>query len=199
MKNKFQYLIMAGMLIPAVFAGCTGDGARPENPSGLTVRLYACGMDSGGGPEQETGDGYRIDNVTAYRFAEGYLQEIMAPVSQDGDRYMFLPETADGMLYVLANASGISALESIRPGLDEEEFLSIDAAVPEMTADGVLMSGSMRMDGSTGALGLTRSAARLDVASRMKGAGPLRFGDRTERQGHDMARQGISGRIGWRF
>ena len=169
MKNKFQYLIMAGMLIPAVFAGCTGDGARPENTSGLTVRLYACGMDSGGGPEQETGDGYRIDNVTAYRFAEGYLQEIMAPVSQDGDRYMFRPETADGMLYVLANASGISALESIRPGLDEEEFLSIDAAVPEMTADGVLMSGSMRMDGSTGALGLTRSAARLDVASRMKG------------------------------
>lgn len=169
MKNKFQYLIMAGMLMPAVFAGCTGDGVRPENPSGLTVRLYACGIDSGGGPEQETGDGYRIDNVTAYRFAEGYLQEIMAPVSQDGDRYMFRPETADGMLYVLANASGISALESIRPGLDEEEFLSMDAAVPDMTADGVLMSGSMRIDGSSGGLGLTRSAARLDVASRMKG------------------------------
>lgn len=110
-----------------------------------------------------------IGTVKGYRFEDGLLREIAtgAESSADGDLIFHLA-ARKGTMYFVANppAGAFDALQPESSTLDE--FLATAAATAAMTADGLTMTGHATLSetgSATIAVTLTRSVARLDLAS----------------------------------
>ena len=94
----------------AAAESCTYDENMAEPSSYITVRLSHKGQGAMFRTVPEYDEEYRINDVTAYRFDEGTLQEILFPVSSEDGLYRFRVSETDGTLYVIANASEAAAL-----------------------------------------------------------------------------------------
>lgn len=166
-----QKWIICLTTVPAVLAAaesCTYDENMAETSSYITVRLSHKGQGAMFRTVPEYDEEYRINDVTAYRFDEGTLQEILFPVSSEDGLYRFRVSETDGTLYVIANASEAAALADISPGLPEDSFTSMQAALGEMVASGLMMTGHVHMSGGELTVELVRSVARLDIVSSEK-------------------------------
>lgn len=161
-----------GALLPLLMTGCNADTAwnGTDVAQGTAIRLLVQSS-SGASSEQEE---LQLNNVRAYRFADGTLQEVFGPMTpgKDGLCYLNLG-TGNGTLYVLVNASQVDGVDGLEPGVTTlDEFKAFPATTAAMTEQGMLMSGQADLSGTSVAelsVGLKRSTARLDLESTDKG------------------------------
>lgn len=161
-----------GALLPLLMAGCNADTAwdGTDAARGTAIRLLAQSS-SGASSEQEE---LQLNDVRAYRFADGTLQEVFGPMTPEKDGLCYLNlGTGDGTLYVLVNASQVDGIDGLEPGVATlDEFKALPATTAAMTGQGMLMSGQAELSGTSVAelsVGLKRSVARLDLESTDKG------------------------------
>lgn len=158
--------------MPLLMAGCNADTAwdGTDAARGTAIRLLAQSS-SGTSSEQEE---LQLNDVRAYRFADGTLQEVFGPMTpgKDGLCYLNLG-TGNGTLYVLVNASQVDGVDGLEAGVTTlDEFKALPATTAAMTGQGMLMSGQADLSGTSVAelsVGLKRSVARLDLESTDKG------------------------------
>lgn len=158
-----------------LLTACANDGTplRPSASGAVTVRLRAeapDGLQSGSAADPES----EIRTVTGYRFEEGVLREVIAGAASDSEGcYTFSSAELRGELRLAVNAAGVESLAAVVPGETTlDRFLTLEASLAEMTADGLTMTGSLSLDGAGSALRtvtLRRSVARIDLLSRDAG------------------------------
>lgn len=153
-------------------AGCTAETELTDTPATgqIAVMLQPTGLQ---GTATATDD-KQMNDVTAFRFDGGRLQETYGPLvpGNDGRCYLNLADKR-GTLYFLANASQVAALKALAPGVTPlDDFLSLSASTSEMTEHGLLMSGREELDSQPAAeltVAMTRSVARIDLESTDQG------------------------------
>lgn len=187
MKYPF---IACCLFVSLLWTGCTAETELAGTPAGqLAVHLQPAGLQG----TAATTDDSRMNDVKAFRFEDGVLQETYGPLAPDTDGRCYLSLAHDrGTLYFLANASKATALESLSPGTTFDEFLALSAPTAEMTAQGLLMSGHGELGNTSAAeltVGMTRSVARIDLESTDQGVEVLQIGiDRLADEGYLNAR-----------
>ena len=122
-------------------AGCTAETEFSDTPAAgqLSVILQPAGLQG----TVATTDDKRMNDVKAFRFDDGQLQETYGPLvpGDDGRCYLNLADNR-GTLYFLANASQVTALEALVPDATTlDDFLAFSASTSDMTEHGLLMSG----------------------------------------------------------
>lgn len=121
-----------------------------------------------------TTDDKRMNDVKAFRFDDGQLQETYGPLvpGDDGRCYLNLADNR-GTLYFLANASQVTVLEALVPGATTlDDFLALSASTSDMTEHGLLMSGREELGSQSVSeltVAMTRSVARIDLESTDQG------------------------------
>lgn len=187
MKYPF---IACCLFVSLLGAGCTAETELAGTPAGqLAVHLQPAGLQG----TAATTDDSRMNDVKAFRFEDGVLQEAYGPLAPDTDGRCYLSLAHDrGTLYFLANASKATVLESLSPGTTLDEFLALSAPTAEMTAQGLLMSGYGELGNTSAAeltVGMTRSVARIDLESTDQGVEVLQISiDRLADEGYLNAR-----------
>ena len=148
---------------------CAEKEYSPDNDvNAVKMKLDVRGMAQGGQGPGIAGieDEYRIGDVTVYRFSEGLLKEIIRPVSMAENEYSISVSAMEGRLYVAANASGIGIEDMVSPDVcTEQQFKGIEAASEALVNDGIVMAGVTDIGGNSVNVKMTRSVARIDVAS----------------------------------
>lgn len=138
------------------------------NAGKMEVRL------SSTGPEEES----VINDATGLLFRDGMLREIITPEASGSEGiYIFRTSEKSGQIYILANAGKSGILAGLSPGsTSESSFLELSAGTSEMTADGLMMTGSLNAGQMSGpaAVNMTRCVARLDMAIAEKGVKVLK-------------------------
>lgn len=153
-------------------AGCTAETEFSDTPAAgqLSVILQPAGLQG----TVATTDDKRMNDVKAFRFDGGQLQEIYGPLvpGDDGRCYLNLADNR-GTLYFLANASQVTALEALVPGATTlDDFLAFSASTSDMTEHGLLMSGREELGSQSVSeltVAMTRSVARIDLESTDQG------------------------------
>ncbi len=153
-------------------AGCTAETEFSDIPAAgqLPVILQPAGLQG----TAATTDDKRMNDVKAFRFNGGHLQEIYGPLvpGNDGRCYLNLADNR-GSLYFLANASQVTALEALIPGVTTlDDFLTLSASTSDMTEHGLLMSGREELGSQSASeltVAMTRSVARIDLESTDQG------------------------------
>lgn len=168
--KRYTIFILA-VFSAAVLSGCRKD-PDPERIIGQTAASFRLTANDAGNGQAGSMES-RISNLQAFRFRNGILKEIFTDVhvTEDGHADLYLKEYA-GTVHFLANASGIPALGQMEAGVTTlEEFLALTASDSEMTADGIVMSGSaeLRNNVQTAGVALKRSVARIDLISGFEG------------------------------
>lgn len=179
MKNmKKEYIRRMTAIIGGLFllAGCADEASFPTGlPAGtFTVRLSVAAPDSPLRTSMSESDSEsRIGSVTAYRFENDVLREVMAgQPSADAGLYTFSSAAPRGTLYFAVNASQIASFGTLVPDATTlGEFLTLESSIGEMTREGLTMTGTMSLDGVSGSsaphpVTLRRSVARFDLLSR---------------------------------
>ena len=160
-------------------AGCTAETELAGTPATgqLSVILQPAGL-----PDSATTTyDQQMNDVKAFRFEGGRLQETYGPLvpDEDGRCYLNLADNR-GTLYFLSNASRAAALEALAPGVTTlDEFLALSASTTDMTAHGLLMSGQKELGSQPAAeltVDMTRSVARIDLESTDQGVEVLQIG-----------------------
>lgn len=153
-------------------AGCTAETEFSDTPAAgqLSVILQPAGLQG----TVATTDDKRMNDVKAFRFDDGQLQETYGPLlpGDDGRCYLNLADNR-GTLYFLANASQVTALEALVPGATTlDDFLALSASTSDMTEHGLLMSGREELGSQSVSeltVAMTRSVARIDLESTDQG------------------------------
>lgn len=153
-------------------AGCTAETEFSDTPAAgqLAVILQPAGLQG----TVATTDDKQMNDVKAFRFDGGQLQETYGPLvpGNDGRCYLNLADNR-GTLYFLANASQVAALEALAPGVTTlDDFLALSASTSDMTEHGLLMSGREELGSQPAAeltVAMTRSVARIDLESTDQG------------------------------
>ena len=153
-------------------AGCTAETEFSDTPAAgqLSVILQPAGLQG----TVATTDDKRMNDVKAFRFDGGQLQEIYGPLvpGDDGRCYLNLADNR-GTLYFLANASQVTVLEALVPGATTlDDFLALSASTSDMTEHGLLMSGREELGSQSASeltVAMTRSVARIDLESTDQG------------------------------
>lgn len=153
-------------------AGCTAETELSDTPAAgqLSVILQPAGLQG----TVATTDDKRMNDVKAFRFYGGQLQEIYGPLvpGDDGRCYLNLADNR-GTLYFLANASQVTALEALVPDATTlDDFLAFSASTSDMTEHGLLMSGREELGSQSASeltVAMTRSVARIDLESTDQG------------------------------
>lgn len=153
-------------------AGCTAETDFSNTPAAgqLSVILQPAGLQG----TAATTDDKRMNDVKAFRFDDGQLQETYGPLvpGDDGRCYLNLADNR-GTLYFLANASQVKALEALVPGATTlDDFLALSASTSDMTEHGLLMSGREDLGSQSASeltVAMTRSVARIDLESTDQG------------------------------
>lgn len=153
-------------------AGCTAETEFSDTPAAgqLSVILQPAGLQG----TVATTDDKRMNDVKAFRFDDGQLQEIYGPLvpGDDGRCYLNLADNR-GTLYFLANASQVTALEALVPDATTlDDFLAFSASTSDMTEHGLLMSGREELGSQSASeltVAMTRSVARIDLESTDQG------------------------------
>ena len=153
-------------------AGCTAETEFSDTPAAgqLSVILQPAGLQG----TVATTDDKRMNDVKAFRFDGGQLQEIYGPLvpGDDGRCYLNLADNR-GTLYFLANASQVTALEALVPDATTlDDFLAFSASTSDMTEHGLLMSGREELGSQSASeltVAMTRSVARIDLESTDQG------------------------------
>lgn len=172
---KRRHNLCAAVFLSLLAAACTNDEAtnRPAASATVQVRLQTAAPD-GEFPLGEADSESEIRTVTAYRFEQGLLREVIEgrPAAGEGC-YTFSSAELRGELHLAVNAAGIGALTALTPGESTlGELLACEASLAEMTADGLTMTGSLTLGAQTSAVvpvTLRRSMARIDLLSRDAG------------------------------
>lgn len=178
MKMRHTIRLTAALLLPlAASTGCLRDEALPTPApaaSTLTLRLAAANPD--GGLATIVDSESAIHTVTAFRFEDGVLQEVIPGIAAGGEGlYAFSTAAPHGELRLVANGDGVEALAGLEPGaVSTADFERLEAAAAEMTLRGVTMTGRLTLDAASAAAGaravtLRRSVARIDLRSREAG------------------------------
>lgn len=152
--------------------GCTAETEFSDTSAAgqLSVILKPAGLQG----TVATTDDKRMNDVKAFRFDGGQLQEIYGPLvpGDDGRCYLNLADNR-GTLYFLANASQVTALEALVPGATTlDDFLALSASTSDMTEHGLLMSGREELGSQSVSeltVAMTRSVARIDLESTDQG------------------------------
>lgn len=158
----------------AALCGCvkTDDSVLrgPESANVLSVRFETEGMGSGRSAYVSIDDS-AIESVTAYRFTEGILQEILPGDGLEGGTCTFHPTELSGSMHFVANGDGL--FDALRPGESTfEEFRHVEAATAAMTDGRMAMSGSMEISSATSpatSVRMRRTVARIDISSTESG------------------------------
>lgn len=153
-------------------AGCTAETEFSDTRAAgqLSVILQPAGLQG----TAATTDDKRMNDVKAFRFDDGQLQETYGPLvpGDDGRCYLNLADNR-GTLYFLANASQVTALEALVPGATTlDDFLALSASTSDMTEHGLLMSGREELGSQSASeltVAMTRSVARIDLESTDQG------------------------------
>lgn len=167
-----RYTIFILTLFAAVIlSGCSKETAADRTGNPLTASFRFTAHDAGTGHESSVES--IINNLQAFRFRNGMLQESFkdVPVTGDGHANIYFKEYS-GRVYFLANTSGIPALGLMEPGVTTlDDFLSVTASDSVMTSDGIVMSGWAELGdkGQTIGVALKRSVARIDLISGFEG------------------------------
>lgn len=152
--------------------GCTAETEFSDTSAAgqLSVILKPAGLQG----TVATTDDKRMNDVKAFRFDGGQLQETYGPLvpGDDGRCYLNLADNR-GTLYFLANASQVTALEALVPGATTlDDFLAFSASTSDMTEHGLLMSGREELGSQSVSeltVAMTRSVARIDLESTDQG------------------------------
>lgn len=152
--------------------GCTAETEFSDTSAAgqLSVILKPAGLQG----TVATTDDKRMNDVKAFRFDDGQLQETYGPLvpGDDGRCYLNLADNR-GTLYFLANASQVTALEALVPGATTlDDFLALSASTSDMTEHGLLMSGREELGSQSVSeltVAMTRSVARIDLESTDQG------------------------------
>ena len=172
MKRQYSIFHRAALL-PLLLsaAGCADDGMPDAVPAAtpLSVRLHAVSPEGAGASDTESA----IRTVTGYRFEDGVLREVIPGVPSGGEGlYTFSSASPRGELRLAVNAAAVGSFETLVPETTPlDAFRMLDASLDEMTRDGLVMTGSLLLDGAelSGAprsVNLRRSVARIDLLSR---------------------------------
>ena len=163
--------MLVGLVLP-VFAAMTGCSDRQlaadtEGTSPVKFRFRTSAMTG------DASEDSRINDVTACRFEDGMLMEILRLQPPDASGICsFETERMSGILHVIANASFLEAAGDLEPGKTTlADFLRMEASADEMTADGLTMTGKTVLGKTAGTVTdvqMTRSVARLDISSEEK-------------------------------
>lgn len=165
----FASLLGAGCTAETEFSGTSAAGQ-------LSVILQPAGLQG----TVATTDDKRMNDVKAFRFDGGQLQETYGPLvpGDDGRCYLNLADNR-GTLYFLANASQVTALEALVPGATTlDDFLAFSASTSDMTEHGLLMSGREELGSQSASeltVAMTRSVARIDLESTDQGVEVLQI------------------------
>lgn len=118
----------------------------------------------------EDENGHRINEITALRFSNGILSEIISDCVPDNRGICILNfEEQTGTLYLLANAKEFCKRVGITHGMSAEEFTALKATREEMTTDGLMMISQSTLTGHKTTATLNRTVARIDVVSEDSG------------------------------
>lgn len=144
-------------LLPLSLISCSKSAVESGEDRQVRVRMQLSAASGG-----------EINEVTAWRFESGFLQEVLRPVDGSAeDVLVFSPEENSGRMYFMANASGLNAAGQFVPGEGrEEDFTAMTAHVDEMMSGGLLMTGQVELGGSPGGtitVGMLRPVARIDL------------------------------------
>ncbi len=163
--------MLVGLVLP-VFAAMTGCSDRQlaadtEGTSPVKFRFRTSAMTG------DASEDSRVNDVTACRFEDGMLMEILRLQPPDASGICsFETERMSGILHVIANASFLEAAGDLEPGKTTlADFLRMEASADEMTAEGLTMTGRTVLGQAAGTVTdvqMTRSVARLDISSEEK-------------------------------
>lgn len=162
-------------VVTLLFAGCGDvpepDMAAPDAKGGFSVRFETRGALPARG-EDAAFDDAAVGRVTGFRFEQGILRERLEGDPLDGGVYRFYPAALAGEIRFVANVPQ-SVFGALEPGVATiEEFLDCDAAIGDMVADRVAMTGRMALPAAAGGVPMvrmTRSVARIDLVSEEQG------------------------------
>lgn len=157
--NRLFYVIMAAAAVPAVLSSYSDDVATDHAQGGGTLAVNI----------RLTADGdSEINGLTAYRFSDGVLEEVLAPQGDgSGGSAVFSPAARRGTMYFVANATALKELAEAEPEVTAEaDFTAMTAHVSELTSGGLLMTGKTvlsRETPSTVNVDMQRAVARIDL------------------------------------
>ena len=162
-----KLLNIIAMVSLMLFAGCDAEHMElGDNAKGtVSARLSAS--------RGTSGEGEAMNEVSAYRFYDGILQEVFPSMETDAEGTIhFRPSLMRGNMYFVVNADNILSQQGFQTGVtSEEQFLSVKAETAEMMENGMFMSGStvITQQTSVAEIALKRALARIDISSPMQG------------------------------
>ena len=162
-----KLLNIIAMVSLMLFAGCDAEHMElGDNAKGtVSARLSAS--------RGTSGEGEAMNEVSAYRFYDGILQEVFPSMETDAEGTIhFRPSLMRGNVYFVVNADNILSQQGFQAGVtSEEQFLSVKAETAEMMENGMFMSGStvITQQTSVAEIALKRALARIDISSPMQG------------------------------
>lgn len=167
MKANFILLLQLCLLFLASCTKLDKDLAPPAQPGVLTLRM--AGLDNNSSAAVEPG---QIKDLNVFLFEDGTLTEVFSNLSvAEGGmvKGMLLPYKPEANFYLLANVSGLSNDDKLRPGAKEDEFKKLIFTHDESAeqsfqriATGHRNIGELWESGKA-ELFLTRAFARLDI------------------------------------
>lgn len=172
MKTKLMRYLSAPLAGLVLLAGCT----RPHDElpaSGTTLRVRLA-------PEtlrdrQLTAGEEEIGSVTAFRFEEGTLQEIVEGRADGNGNHAFRLTGLAGELRFVANAASIARPET---GSSLEAFDAIVAPTTALAGIAPAMTGRMTLEKplpTLATVGMRRSVARIDLEATDSGVAVQRI------------------------
>ena len=172
MKTKLMRYLSTPLAGLVLLAGCT----RPHDElpaSGTTLRVRLA-------PEtlrdrQLTAGEEEIGSVTAFRFEEGTLQEIVEGRADGNGNHAFRLTGLAGELRFVANAASIARPET---GSSLEAFDAIVAPTTALAGDAPAMTGRMTLEKplpTLATVGMRRSVARIDLEATDSGVAVQRI------------------------
>lgn len=159
-----RYIYLPVFLI--ALCACTADDFRDSAAVAepLSVRFSMPNQQNAGGLSSE------IDNISAFRFEDNILREIISNISinDEGIADMNLVST-NGNLFFLANAAGIIEDNNFQvDNTSEEDFLSVKSDIGGMSQRGITMTGKASLTGGEDnnlTVAIRHSVARIDLES----------------------------------
>lgn len=169
--EEIKLIIIA--MVTLLGVSCTDEAGDMNTVPDGTVRLALMTRTPDG--SSDAGENIQLKELTAYRFEDGTLREVLNFSLPDGEGMTSLsPRQMRGMLYLLAN--GGETLAGRNPVEDVttlEEFLSLPLGEKGLTSEAFVMGGQVDLKdaghGEALNMELRRSVARVDLMMPVEG------------------------------
>lgn len=169
--EEIKLIIIA--MVTLLGVSCTDEAGDMNVVPDGTVRLALMTRTPDG--SSDAGESIQLKELTAYRFEDGTLREVLNLSLPDGEGMTSLsPRQMRGMLYLLAN--GGETLAGRNPVEDVttlEEFLSLPLGEKGLTSEAFVMGGQVDLNdaghGEALNMELRRSVARVDLMMPVEG------------------------------